>query len=321
MLESSPVLAHSLLYATLSDLWDQPCNGGESLSTISNAKAQLGFAREGTNILKVCWDLKTCSVGIVHNAGNISQVTRLTPFFQWGDKPGGAWPAWLLSEVNIHYQTPPSSLEVSYHVLWEKLFFFFLFLIQGWLGSRWTNGWWLPLSTAWISQKVLWKVTHASALILTVWISHLIWHITHHLYMYIIIENVSIKKKYLILFSPHQRSKFSLKVDINLGSKPCDLISPITSQENRRLCVPISFSTWASVTIQIIKSNTETQDLGWVMIHWFSSSRIISVSFGEPSRSEATQLPHRRALPSINLYRAPTGSTALHWALTRQTNL
>lgn len=66
-------------------------NGGASPSTIFNAKAQLGFASEGTNILQVCWDLEKCSVGIMHDAGNISQVTRLTCFSSECPNPGGAW--------------------------------------------------------------------------------------------------------------------------------------------------------------------------------------------------------------------------------------
>lgn len=140
MLESSPVLAHSLLYATLLDLWDQPCNGGESLSTISNAKAQIGFAREGTNILKVCWDLETCSVGIVHNAVNISQVTWLTPFFQWGDKPGGAWTAgfWVKS---IYVISLLPLLQRCPTMCFGRSFFFFSFWFRDdWVVDELTAG-------------------------------------------------------------------------------------------------------------------------------------------------------------------------------------
>lgn len=160
-------------------------------------------------------------------------------------------------------------------------------VVQGWLGSRWTNGSLQPLSTTWISEKVLWKVTHASALILTVWISHLIWHITHHLYMYIIIENVSIKKKYLVLFSHHQRSKLSLRVDVNLGDEPWESNFPSHFSRKHKAPYSRSFYTWDFVTVRIRKLNAETQDPTWIFCCDFHLPHIISVSFGEPSRSWA----------------------------------
>lgn len=223
------------------------------------------------------------------------------PFSCWVYKPGWPLDIWLLNNIRLNYWSPSFFLEASHRVLWEKLF---IAAVQGWLGSRWTNGSLQPLSTAWISQKVLWKVTHASALILTVWISQLIWHITHHLYMYIIIENVSIKKKYLVLFSHHPRSKWSLRFDVNLGGQPWNLIFPIISQETQgslfSFLLRLGLCNCSNYKVKHRSPRSGLDDGAVIFV--FPTSPL---SLSENQADLSTRLPHRRAGPSLIFIERP----------------
>lgn len=98
-----------------------PSNWGFPLSTFSDAKAKLDFAREGSNILQLCWDLERCSVAIIHDEGIISQATWLILFYR-AHKPRQCRDIWLFSEVSFNYWSPSFPLEMSHHVHHGNLF-------------------------------------------------------------------------------------------------------------------------------------------------------------------------------------------------------
>lgn len=165
------------------------CSGptlGVPPSTFPSAKARAWFH-------KFCWDVEWYPIAILRKEISSSRSHDWPQSFHWVHKPRQGVDFWLFRRASLHDLSPSLSLEMFHHALWKKKIVFPKIFRDDWVVDEFMTGY-CHFPTAWISQKVLWKVTHASALILTVWINHLIWHITHHLYMYIIIENVSIKK-------------------------------------------------------------------------------------------------------------------------------
>ena len=114
-----------------------------------------------------------------------------------------------------------------------------------------------------------------------------------------------LKKKYLVLFSHHQRSKLSLRFDVNLGDEPWESNFPNHFSRKRKAPYSRCFYTWDFVTVRIMKLNAETQDPGWMMVLWFSSSPHHLCLFRRTQQILSTRLPHRCAGTSLIFIERP----------------